>query len=326
MSSIENIATEELLNNKETSINTIFQDEVIHCLDVLLEKNVINYKEYQEKNSKYYYSNQIKEIVNKEVKEHLHHKEEEEIDTKPIWVEVINFTKQYSKKSKPIVNNISFNIRKGEFHAFIGANGAGKTTTMKALVGAYAKWDGKILINGISNQKADAKKIIGYVPEKAVFPKSFTSLQYLVSMAKMSGLSSKDAEKFANEKLIEIGMKQLANKKPYNFSSGQKKKILLAQALCTNPDILILDEPAANLDPTSRIELFELLKKLQNQGKSIFISSHILSELGKYANVATILDGGKIVYHGVIDKNQDLEKMYSKYVKIGSIHTEVEKN
>ena len=115
--------------------------------------------------------------------------------------------------------------------------------------------------------------------------------------------------------------RRLANKTPELFSSGQKKKILCAQALCHDPDVLILDEPAANLDPIARIELFDLLKKVQNEGKAIFISSHILAEVGKYANYATILDGGKIVYSGPVRHNSDLERLYTKYVLIGSVHT-----
>lgn len=313
MSNLDKESKKEV-KNKEIKLI----DKINYCVNFLLDNKVISKKEYKEIISRL--NTNATNIVSK-----INTKTEEELQAernkKPVWVKVINFTKQYSSNSKPAVSNLSFDIRKGEFHAFVGANGAGKTTTMKALVGAYAKWKGEIIINGISNQKAQAKKMVGYVPEKAVFPKSFTSIQYLVSMAKMAGLSSQEAKKFANNKLKEMGMEKLANKKPYNFSSGQKKKILLAQALCTNPDILILDEPAANLDPSARMELFNLLKDLQKQGKSIFISSHILAEIGKYADVATILDGGKIVYHGVISQEQDLEEMYSKYVKIGSVHT-----
>lgn len=241
-----------------------------------------------------------------------------------VLVEVKNFTKKYPGTEKPAVQNLSFQIRKGQFHAFIGANGAGKTTTMKALVGAYAKWQGEIKVRGIDNQKAEAKEKLGYVPEKAVFPKSFTSKQYLESMAKLAGLSAADAKKFSKEKLVEFKMEKLANKTPELFSSGQKKKILCAQALCHDPEVLILDEPAANLDPIARIELFDLLKQVQKQGKAVFISSHILAEVGKYANYATILDGGRIVYSGPINKKNNLEKLYNKYVLVGSVHTAAE--
>ena len=280
-------------------------------LKKLLDLDVISLAEYEEKLE--FLSNYHEE----------QDQEEEPADSEKgeVLVDVKNFTKKYPGTEKPAVQNLTFQIRKGQFHAFIGANGAGKTTTMKALVGAYAKWDGEIKINGIDNQKVEAKEKIGYVPEKAVFPKSFTSKEYLESMAKLAGLTKSEAKKFAKEKLKEFKMERLANKTPELFSSGQKKKILCAQALCHNPDVLILDEPAANLDPIARIELFDLLKKVQNEGKAIFISSHILAEVGKYANYATILDGGKIVYSGPVRHNSDLERLYTKYVLIGSVHT-----
>jgi ABC-2 type transport system ATP-binding protein len=90
----------------------------------------------------------------------------------------------------------------------------------------------------------------------------------------------------------------LRKKSPNSFSSGQKKKILLAQALIHNPDIIIMDEPVANLDPKARMEFFDLLASLRKKGKAIFVSSHVLAELDRYADSATILDGGNIVYSG----------------------------
>ena len=286
--------------------------KIIESLDQLLELDVITPDEYEEKIA--HLSDYYEEKMKIET-------EAQNVEQGEVIVEVKNFTKKYPGTEKPAVNNLSFQIRKGQFHAFIGANGAGKTTTMKALVGAYAKWEGEIKVCGIDNQKAEAKKKIGYVPEKAIFPTSFTSKQYLESMAKLAGLSSEQAKTFAADKLKEFKMEKLANKTPELFSSGQKKKILCAQALCHDPEVLILDEPAANLDPIARIELFDLLKKVQSEGKSIFISSHILAEVGKYANYVTILDGGKIVYSGPVTKKTDLERLYSKYVLIGSVHT-----
>ena len=287
------------------------KDQLIEALKLLHTNDVLTNQEYDDK---------MEFIQGPETQEELNQIEEAQGD---VIVEVQNFTKQYPKTPRPAVSKLNFKIRKGQFHAFIGANGAGKTTTMKALVGAYApsKWDGEILIDGIANDKSLAKEKLGYVPEKAVFPKNFTTKQYLENMARLSGLSNEDAKKFAETKLKEFKMEKLANKTPELFSSGQKKKILCAQALCHDPDVLILDEPAANLDPIARIELFNLLKQVQSQGKSIFISSHILAEVGQYANYATILDGGKIVYSGPITKRNTLEKLYNKYVLIGSVHT-----
>jgi len=230
----------------------------------------------------------------------------ESLATKPILF-VNNLYKKYSRKKAPAINEISFNVYPGQFHAFIGANGAGKTTSIKSIIGAYARWSGTVLINGHKNTSVEAKKQLGYIPENARFPSKMSCFAYLTWMARLSGLKKKEAKKFANAKLKELGLQKLRNKSPNSFSSGQKKKVLLAQALINNPTVLVMDEPAANLDPKARIELFEKLGELKAQGKAILISSHVLAELDKYANAATILDGGKIVFSGTT------EELYKKY-------------
>ena len=216
-------------------------------------------------------------------------------------LEVINLYKKYKPKSPWIINNLNFHIQKGEFHAFIGGNGAGKTTTIKSIIGAYAKFNGCVYIAGKNNFTKESKKFMGYIPEVAKFPDGMSAREYLISMCEMSGLSHQKSVIYTDKKLKEFHMIRLAKKSPNNFSSGQKKKILLAQALVHNPDLLIMDEPAANLDPIARMEFFSTLKQLQKQGKAIFISSHILSELDKFADSCTVLDGGKIVYTGKVD-------------------------
>jgi len=229
-----------------------------------------------------------------------------DLPVKPILF-VDNLYKQYPKKPAPAINHISFNVYPGQFHAFIGANGAGKTTSIKSIIGAYAIWEGTVLINGHKNTSVEAKQALGYIPEAARFPDKMGCYAYLVWMAKLSGFKSRDAKNFARRRLEELNLWNLRKKSPNSFSSGQKKKILLAQALINNPDILVMDEPAANLDPKARIELFETLGKLQKEGKAIFISSHVLAEMDQYANAATILDGGKIVFSGTT------KELYAKY-------------
>jgi len=228
------------------------------------------------------------------------------LNVKPVLF-VENLYKKYSRKKAPAINQISFNVYPGQFHAFIGANGAGKTTSIKSIIGAYARWSGTVLINGKKNTSVEAKKQLGYIPENARFPAKMSCYSYLTWMARLSGFKKADAKKFAIAKLKELGLTKLKSKSPNSFSSGQKKKVLLAQALINNPNVLVMDEPAANLDPKARIELFEMLGELKAQGKAILISSHVLAELDKYANAATILDGGKIVFSGTT------EELYQKY-------------
>ncbi|MCF0227741.1 MAG: ABC transporter ATP-binding protein, partial [Malacoplasma sp.] len=186
---------------------------------------------------------------------------------KPILF-VRNLTKYYLGKDQPNIDCLNFNVFPGEFHAFIGANGAGKTTTIKSLITSYNNWSGTILINGLKNLSEAAKKKIGYIPEKASFPENFSTYNYLKWMVMLSGLKTKDAEKVVEKQLRDIGMWNMRNRSPNTFSSGQKKKVLLLQTLIHNPDIIIMDEPVANLDPKARIDFFDKLLQLKAQHKA----------------------------------------------------------
>ncbi|MFP4877117.1 ABC transporter ATP-binding protein [Metamycoplasma hominis] len=228
-------------------------------------------------------------------------------------LELKNVVKIYNKSDRGI-HNISFAVESGNFHAFIGENGAGKTTTIKTIIGSYINFKGEILIGGITNLNPNSKKILGYVPENAVFPKELTTYEYLKALALLSGINKTEVKAKIESYLQRFGIIELKNEKPANFSSGQKKKVLLIQALINEPKLLILDEPAANLDPTARFELFSILHELNEKGTTIFISSHVLSEIDKYANSLTLIHGGKILYSG--HKYDSLEKIfYEKVIK-----------
>ncbi|UZK64338.1 ABC transporter ATP-binding protein [Mycoplasma mycoides subsp. capri] len=212
------------------------------------------------------------------------------------------------------VNDINMSVKSGSFHAFIGENGAGKTTTIKTIIGAFSKYEGEVLINNINIKKAQAKSYIGYVPEVAIFPKELTTIQYLTYLGFLSKLDKREVEHKIKEFLEMFNISNLINEKPYNFSSGQKKKILLIQALLHNPKLLILDEPAANLDPTARYELFSFLKKInEKENISILISSHNLSEIDKYVDSLTLIHKGKILYSGIKTKNLE-DIFYEKVI------------
>jgi ABC-2 type transport system ATP-binding protein len=126
-------------------------------------------------------------------------------------------------------------------------------------------------------------------------------------MAKMNGQAEHDAVVTVSKIMKELGIVDIGHRNPNSFSSGQKKKVLLAQSLLSNPSILIMDEPTAMLDPGARKDLFAQLERLRKQGKSIFISSHVLTELEQYADSVTIIDKGQVVFSGEIkDVNQKI--------------------
>lgn len=226
-------------------------------------------------------------------------------------LKVNNLTRLYDKNGYG-VKNLSFEVKSGSFHAFIGENGAGKTTTIKSIIGATFNFNGEILIKNINNKISESKSNIGYVPEKAQFPKEITVYEYLKSLALLNNLSKTEADNKISELLKKFHIEDLRNKKPSFFSSGQKKKVLLIQALIHNPELIILDEPAANLDPTARFELFNLLSSLNKEGKTILISSHILAEIDQFVDSLTLIHKGKLIYNGI--KYKPLEDIY--YEKI----------
>lgn len=225
-------------------------------------------------------------------------------------LEVKSLQKVYSPNTG--IFDINFSIEAGHFHSFIGENGAGKTTTIKSIIGAYNSYSGEILIDGKNSKNPETKNIIGYVPEYAKFPKELTTFTYLQFLAMLNGVSKSVAKEKITALLEKFNISDLKNKKPVNFSSGQKKKILLIQALIHDPQLIILDEPTANLDPTARFELFTILNQLKSQGKTIFISSHVLSEIDKYTDSFTLIHKGQIVYNG--KKYKPLEKVFYEKV------------
>ncbi|WP_425381425.1 ABC transporter ATP-binding protein [Spiroplasma endosymbiont of Polydrusus pterygomalis] len=222
-----------------------------------------------------------------------------------------DFTKQF-KKFKA-VDNANIKVKKGTIHGFIGPNGSGKTTTIKCLISAMVETKGDLIIHGKRSWTVEAKKQVGYIPEAAKFPKRITTYDYLISMGQISGLKYKVAKEKTEVILKELDLWKFKKRNPNAYSSGMKKKVLLAQSLLNNPDVLILDEPAANLDPTARTELFNDLRKLRQQGKTVFISSHILSELQHLADEVTVLNYSKVVYTGTVNKTDSLYEISSNH-------------
>lgn len=233
-----------------------------------------------------------------------------------IIAEIVNLSKKYSHSQKYAIQNVSFKIRRGEFHAFLGANGAGKTTTIKSMIGAIANFTGEIFVN---------KEDIGYIPEDMLFP-DLSAKKFLNLMALFSGIKNKEAKKRVKEWINYFNLANLANKKPNKMSSGQKRDVLLSQALIHNPELLIADEPVANLDPYARERVYGLFKAMQEQGKAVFVSTHILDEIERYATYITIIDGGKVVFDGPKEKDTNVRELFNKYVKLGSVERNLQPN
>lgn len=213
-----------------------------------------------------------------------------------IALSVENLTKHYGDKL--ILNDVNFNVLEGQFHAFVGDNGAGKTTTIKCILGLIKQYSGEIKSFENSNIDPSFREKIGYVPEVAGFLPNLSLQNYLLQMASLLGIPKKEAKNKIDYFAEKFNIVNLLKTKPKKFSSGQKKKVLLIQSLLSEPRLLILDEPTANLDPSTRREFFEILQKLHKDGMTILIITHVLDEIENIIDSLTILKKGEVIYSG----------------------------
>ena len=224
-------------------------------------------------------------------------------------IETKGLRKEFGLFNKLIaVESLDLKIEKGHIHGFIGPNGAGKSTTIKMLNGAIKSTGGSAQILGYDVGSTDAKSHIGYSPEHPNFY-AMSAFDFLVYNAKICGVPIGDAKERADHLLKWMGLEGFRDRNAKNFSAGMKQKLSLAQALIHNPDILVLDEPTANLDPIGRYEVLERIRLLaKKENKTVFVSSHILDELEKVVDHVTIINKGKVIIQSGIS---DLRKQFS---------------
>ncbi len=208
-----------------------------------------------------------------------------------------NLTKIFpgTRDQPPVVavDGIDLRVRRG-IHGFLGPNGAGKSSTINMLVGVSHITKGEASIHGFPSGSTAAKKVLGFLPQDPVFPEHMEAREYLVFMGRISGVSETDARVKALELLEYFDLSDAARRKVKTFSGGMKQKLGLIATLMHNPDIIILDEPTANLDPEGREQLIKTIKSLSTR-VTAFISSHILAEIEQMADSVTILHKGQIV-------------------------------
>jgi ABC-2 type transport system ATP-binding protein len=215
-----------------------------------------------------------------------------------ICIDFENVSKRY--KDLLALDNISFDIRKGEILGYVGPNGAGKTTTIKILVGLIKNYQGNVYIYGqdIANDNKDIHKLIGYHPQEANFQEWRTVNHALKTFGRLSGLKSSYLEDRINQILKLIGLEDFKDKKIVHLSGGMFQKLRLGQALLHEPEILIMDEPLSGLDPTIRFQFKEIIKKFAKEGITSLFSSHILSDVQDIADKIGIINKGKILKIG----------------------------
>nr|WP_247739140.1 ABC transporter ATP-binding protein [Bacillus sp. 165] len=218
-----------------------------------------------------------------------------------------------SYKNKEVVANINMNIKKGEIYSFLGPNGAGKTTVMKMLTGLVKPTSGSIEIFGepLLTTSYEVFKRIGSIIEYPIFYNHLTAQENLDVHCKYMGYYDKKA---IDEALELVQLKQIDNKPVQEFSLGMKQRLGIARAVCTRPELLILDEPINGMDPIGIHELRELFRVLSKEyGMTLLISSHILQEVEQIADTIGVINQGKLIEEVSMES---IHSKYSEYIEV----------
>ena len=217
-------------------------------------------------------------------------------------LKIKNLEKSYGKFKA--LDDLNLEIEKGEIFGFIGPNGAGKSTTMKIVTGLLSPDRGEVYVNGIDAIK-DNKKIkdeIGYMPDFFGVYDNLKTWEYLEVFASIYGITGDTLKKLSKELLELVNLTDKYDSYVDGLSRGMKQRLCLARCLIHNPKLLILDEPASGMDPKARFEMKNILKNLKCMGKTILVSSHILSELGEICTDIGIIEKGHMVCQGKVDE------------------------
>lgn len=218
------------------------------------------------------------------------------------------------------VNGLSLAVREGEILGFLGVNGAGKTTTIKLLLGFFPPDEGVVSVFGADPRVAATRRRIGYMPETAYYYPYLNVRELLALYGGLCGMSAREIRE-RSEMLIErVGLTDAAGRLLRTYSKGMLQRAGIAQALLHDPDLLILDEPFTGLDPLARIQFRDLILELRRQGKTVFFSSHELSEAELICDRVAILKQGAQVWCGTMrevagDGQQNLERIFLRILK-----------
>ncbi|MDD2309693.1 MAG: ABC transporter ATP-binding protein [Desulfuromonadaceae bacterium] len=232
-------------------------------------------------------------------------------------IELKNVTKRYD--SLTAVDDVSFSVKSGEYFALLGPNGAGKTTIVKMLLDFTRPTSGSLSLSGIPSTLAECRQSIGYLAENHHIPPSLSGWQYLLRCAELLDIGRPEATDQCRHIVELIGMQGREDAKAGTYSKGMIQRLGIGAALMGAPKLLILDEPTSGLDPIGIREIRQLLESLKGHGMTIFLNSHLLSEVEKICDTAAIINRGKLLVKdaisAIVKDGETLEDMFVRLVK-----------
>ncbi|MDD2897102.1 MAG: ABC transporter ATP-binding protein [Desulfuromonadaceae bacterium] len=232
-------------------------------------------------------------------------------------IELKNVTKRYGLLTA--VDDVSFSVKPGECFALLGPNGAGKTTIVKMLLDFTRPTSGNVSLYGIPSTHAECRQSIGYLAENHRIPPTLSGWNYLLRCAELLDITGSEATDQCRHIVEQIGMQGRENTKVCTYSKGMVQRFGLGAALMGDPKLLILDEPTSGLDPIGIREIRQLLESLKAQGKTIFLNSHLLSEVEKICDTAAIINRGRLLIKdavsAIVEDGETLEDVFVRLVK-----------
>lgn len=233
-------------------------------------------------------------------------------------LEIKNLTKSFYD-GKPVVKNLNLTVKDGEVFGFLGLNGAGKTTTVKMVADLLFPDKGTIKIGKFDHTNLKAKEQIGFMPETPQFYQHLKAREVVEFAGELFG-QEKEALKKTTDKLLEqVGLGKSKDLPARKFSKGMHQRLAFAVALVNNPKLLVLDEPLDGLDPIGRLDFKRLIMDMKKQGKTVFLSSHILSDVEELCDRVAILQNGEIIVidepKKLLKKGQTLEEYFVEKVR-----------
>lgn len=212
-------------------------------------------------------------------------------------IEIDHFRMDFGDKT--IIEDLSFDVKRGEVFGFLGSNGSGKTTTIRALLGIYQPTSGSLLIDG-KPFAVDGKVKLGYLPEERGLYKKERVLDVMIYFGQLKGLSRSEAKNRANEYLRRVNLIDKAQTNMDKLSGGQQQKIQLGITILNDPELLILDEPTKGFDPVNRRLLMDIIEEHQNAGATVIFVTHQMEEVERLCDRIILLKDGKAHAYGSV--------------------------